>query len=755
MKNTDTRLHVRGESLFIDDLAEHADLLQAYVFTSPVAHAKITKFDVAKAREFPGVHAVLTADDVPGENQIGGIIPDEPLLGFGHIHFAGEPLALILAKDRARARAAAKSIVLEYEELPAITDPREAYAQNKLIAPPRCFEIGNVDCVWDKCDHIFEGVAESGGQEHFYMETQIAMAVPKEQGDVRIYSSTQSPTVVQKAASRVLGVGLHKVEVDVRRMGGAFGGKEDQATAWAVLAALGAMHTGRPVKLKLWRNQDIAITGKRHPYSSDYKIGLDGEGRIIAYECTYYQNAGAVADLSTSILERTLFHATNSYFVPNVRVTAISCRTNLPPFTAFRGFGGPQGMFVMEAAIRKAALSMGLTPRAVQAKNLLQEKDEFCYGMRVEHSRAQRCWDETVERYKVEDVFGRIADFNDKNSRYKKGAALMPICFGISFTTIFLNQAGALVHVYQDGSVAVSTGATEMGQGVNMKIRKIVADVFGIEDMLVRVETTNTSRVANTSPTAASSGADMNGKAAQIAAQKILLRLKESAARQLTHNNPEDITLADGAVFCEGKKTEILWETLVANTYLSRVDLSAHGYFKVPGLSFDKTPGIEKGTPFAYHVFGTALTEVTVDCLKGTYTVDAVRVVHDIGRSIDTLIDEGQVFGALIQGIGWMTMEKLAWSEKGQPLVDTASKYKIPDFKSTPPDLELHFLKDADNPYAVANSKAVGEPPFMYGIGAYFAIMDALQASCPDKELPMQAPATPEFVLGCLYDLKK
>jgi len=755
MKNTDTRLHVRGESLFVDDLVEHSNLLQAYVFTAPVAHAKITGFDLTKAQRFPGVHTVLTADDVPGDNQIGGIIPDEPLLGSGQIHFAGEPLALILAEDRACARAAAKFIELEYEELPAIMDPREAYARNELIAPPRRFEIGDVDCFWDRCDHLFEGTVETGGQEHFYMETQIAMAIPGEQGGVRILSATQAPTAVQKAASRVLGIGLHQVEVDVRRMGGAFGGKEDQATAWAVLAALGAMHTGRPVKLKLWRNQDIAITGKRHPYSSDYKIGLTSEGKIIAYECTYYQNAGAVADLSTSVLERTLFHATNSYYVPNVRVTGISCRTNLPPFTAFRGFGGPQGMFVMEAAIRKAARAMGKTARAIQAKNLLQEKDEFCYGMRVEHCRARRCWDEAGNKYRVEDVFKRVAEFNSANRRYKKGAALMPVCFGISFTTTFLNQAGALVHVYQDGSVAVSTGATEMGQGVNMKIRKIVADVFGIDDALVRMESTSTGRVANTSPTAASSGADMNGKAAQIAAQKILLRLKDSAAGQLCHNNPEDITLVDGAVFCEGEKTEIFWKTLVASTYLSRVDLSAHGYYKVPGLTFDRTPGIEKGTPFAYHVFGTALTEVTVDCLKGTYTIDAVRVVHDIGRSIDTLIDEGQVFGALIQGIGWMTVEKLVWSRKGQPLVDTASKYKIPDFKSTPPELELHFLKNADNPCAVADSKAVGEPPFMYGIGAYFAIMDAVQAFDPHKELPMCAPATPEFVLGCLYDLKK
>lgn len=747
--NTDTRLHVRGESVFLDDMNEPGNLLHAAIFYSQVAHGRIIRLDVSQAKAQPGVFSVLTAEDIPGENQIGGIIPDEALLAEGSVHFVGEPVAIVLADTRWQAKAALKHIVFEVEQLPVITDPREAYAKGELIAPERTFAMGDVECAWDKCDLVFEGRAESGGQEHFYLETQCAQVEPLENGHVKVYSSTQSPTVVQKAAARVLGLGQHYVEVEVRRMGGAFGGKEDQATPWACLAAVPAYVLQRPVRLVLERHDDILITGKRHPYSSDYKIGLSRDGKILAFEAMYYQNAGAVADLSTSILERTLFHGTNSYFVPNVHITAASCRTNLPPFTAFRGFGGPQGMFVIEAAIQEAAIRLGKSPREIQEINLLEEGDEFSYGMFVHQARAKRSWQELKEQYQIEKLYSEVDKFNQENAMQKKGLALMPICFGISFTTIFLNQAAALVHVYQDGTVSVSTGVTEMGQGVNMKIAKIVADTFSIDPDLVKIETTNTTRCANTSPTAASSGADMNGKAAQIACYQIIKRLKASAAALLHHNDSEVIQLKDGKVWCEGRETDLDWKTLVIKSYLSRVDLSAHGHFAVPNLHFDKTK--EKGNPFAYHVFGTAAVEVTLDCLRGTYEVDRVMIAHDMGRSIDEKIDRGQVHGALMQGIGWVTMEELTYAEDGRPLIDTASKYKVPDIKFTP-QVDMHFLADADNQYAVANSKAVGEPPFMYGIGAYFAIAEAMRAFRPDKELLVDAPLTTEKVLRYLYD---
>jgi xanthine dehydrogenase large subunit len=591
---------------------------------------------------------------------------------------------------------------------------------------------------------------DSGGQEHFYMEPQGALTLPTEGDGIKIMSSTQSPTGVQRIAAIALALPMHRVEVDVARLGGAFGGKEDQATPWAVLAAMAAFILKKPVKLILDRREDMLATGKRHPYSSDYKIGLDEQGKILAYEATLFQNAGAAADLSTAILERSLLHAANSYYIPNVKVTAVSCRTNLPPFTAFRGFGAPQAMFVIEAAIRKAAESSGKNPSEIQEKNLLQEHDTFPYGMRVENCRAGRCFAEADKRYGFAAIFSEVEKFNAAHTAVKKGAALMPVCFGISFTNSILNQAGALVHVYTDGSVGVSTGAVEMGQGVNMKILQIAAHTFSIDSGRVKVETTNTSRVANTSPTAASSGADMNGKAAQIACLSILDRLKKVAAAQLGQAGAGDIEIKNERVYCRGKETGITWPELISKAYISRTNLSAQGYYATPGIYFDRDK--EKGKPFAYHVFGTAVTEVTLDCVRGTYEIDSVRIVHDAGRSLDFLIDKGQVEGALLQGIGWLTIEELLFTEEGRLLSNSAGTYKFPDIKFTPKEVEVHFLENADNPYAVLKSKAVGEPPFMYGIGTYFAIMAAAKAFRPGKEFPIHAPLTPEKVLGFLYE---
>ena len=748
--NPDTFMHVRGESIFIDDMPEFAEQLHLAVYFSGAAHGKITSLDVAEAAAAPGVARVITAKDIPGENQIGGIFPDEPLLADGTVHFVGDPIAIVAARTREEAYAARQKISCAIAPLPAITDPREAFKQGKLIQPPRTFALGSVDHAWAECDFVLEGRADSGGQEHVYLETQIAVAVPQENKEMKIYSSTQSPTVVQKAAARVLGVPQHAVEIEVKRLGGAFGGKEDQATAWAAMAALAARVTGKPCKISLDRREDITFTGKRHPYSSDFKIGMKKDGTIHAFQAMYYQNSGAVADLSTSILERTLYHATNSYDIPNVRVTAAACYTNLHPYTAFRGFGGPQGMYVMEAAIRLAAEKLGVPAHVLQRKNLLREGSLFPYGMYVERCQAERCFDALTRKNDLAAVQKRIDDYNAKNADSKKGFAIMPICFGISFTTLFLNQAAALVHVYADGSVNVSTGVVEMGQGVHMKIMQVVAKTFSIDLGRVRTQTTNTFKCANTSPTAASSGADMNGKAAEIACADILGRIRAAAAAILGHNAPHDIQIIDEVVWCEGRKTELAWKELIQKAYLMKTQLSAYGHYSVPGLTFDKTK--EKGRPFAYHVYGTAFFEATLDLVRGTYRFDAVKIVHDIGRSINLRIDQGQVMGAMMQGLGWMTMEELLYSPEGRPLIDTLSKYKVPDMRSTPPVLELDFLENADNPYAVMNSKAVGEPPLMYGIGAYFALINAMAAARPGKELPWDSPLTPKKTLAFLYE---
>jgi len=749
--NPDTLMHVRGESVFIDDMPEYAEQLYLAVCFSGVAHGTIKKLDISKAEQAPGVARVITARDIPGENQIGGIFPDEPLLADGSVHFVGDPIALVAARTREEAYAARALITCEIDPLPPITDPREAYKQGKLIQPPRTFQLGSVDHAWAECDYVLEGKADSGGQEHVYLETQIAVGIPHENNEMKIYSSTQSPTVVQKAAARVLGVPQHAVEVEVKRLGGAFGGKEDQATSWGVMAALGARVTGKPCKISLDRREDISFTGKRHPYSSDFRIGVKKDGTILAFEAMYYQNSGAVADLSTSILERTLYHATNSYDIPNVRVTAAACYTNLHPYTAFRGFGGPQGMYVMECAIRLAAEKLGVPAHVIQRKNLLREGSLFPYGMYVERCQAGRCWDTLAEKNDLAALQKRTDEYNAAHTDSKKGYALMPICFGISFTTLFLNQAAALVHVYADGSVSVSTGVIEMGQGVHMKIMQVVAKTFSIDLGRVRTQTTNTFKCANTSPTAASSGADMNGKAAEIACVEILGRIQNAAAAILGHNAPHDIQIRDEAVWCEGRKTDLSWKELIQKAYLMKTQLSAYGHYSVPRLTFDKTK--EKGSPFAYHVYGTALFEVTLDCLRGTYRFDSIKIVHDIGRSINPRIDEGQVMGAMIQGLGWMTMEELLYSPEGRPLIDSLSKYKVPDMRCLPPVLALDFLENADNPYAVLNSKAVGEPPLMYGIGAYFALQNALAAARPGKALPWNAPLTPKKTLAFLYGM--
>ncbi|HUU23303.1 MAG TPA: molybdopterin cofactor-binding domain-containing protein, partial [Phycisphaerae bacterium] len=529
--------------------------------------------------------------------------------------------------------------------------------------------------------------------------------------------------------------------------GGAFGGKEDQATPWAVIAALGARITGRPVKLVLSRHDDMRMTGKRHPYSSDYKLGLAADGRILAYEVVFHQNSGAAADLSTAIMERSLLHATGPYFVPNARITGHCCRTNLPPCTAFRGFGGPQAMFVIEAALDRGAQSLGIDQSALRRMNLLGDGDAFPFGMRVERCRARRCFDDAVERYGFLALAEEARRFNAEQALVKRGVSVVPICFGISFTNTILNQAGALVHVYTDGAVAVNTGAVEMGQGVNTKLLAIAAATLGVPREFVTIENTSTGKVANTSPTAASSGADINGRAAQMACEQIRERLLGVAARAL--GAPEDqLSIRDGAVLHGGAASGLDWVGLVGAAYASRVNLSAQAHFATPGIGYDRTK--ERGTPFAYHVWGAAVSEVTLDCLRGTYAFDRVLVTHDAGSSLDELIDRGQVEGALLQGIGWLTMEEVVYGRDGRLLTDTLSTYKVPDLLSAP-RVEIAFLDDADNPLAVLGSKAVGEPPFLYGMGTYLALVEAMRAYRPDREVDHLAPLTHERVLLFLH----
>jgi len=748
LKNIDSNRYLRGEALYVDDINIRKNTLFGVVFDSPIAHGKIKKLSLEKALSSDGIIKILTYKDIPGENQIGSIIPDEPLLAEEEVHFKGQPIALIIADSIASAKKAKKLIEIEIEELPIITTASEAKLKKQFINIPRTFKLGDTKEAFKNCDYVFSGTTFSNGQEHLYIETQGAYAEINENNCIKITSSTQGPTAVQKAASTILGVGMHKIEVDVIRLGGGFGGKEDQATPWAAMAALGAYLLKKPVKLILSRHDDLRMTGKRHPYESSFKIGLNKELKIIAFEAEFLQNAGASSDLSPAVAERTLFHATNSYFIKNVTTSIYSCKTNLPPNTAFRGFGGPQGMFVIESAIAKAASELNIATYKIQEANLLKENDEFSYGQIATQVEAISTWKKATTEFNLKELEQSVKKFNTESINIKKGLSVMPIAFGISFTNTRMNQARALVHIYLDGTVGISTGAVEMGQGVNTKLKQLAADYFCINADKIKIETTNTSRVANTSPSAASSTTDLNGKALLTACEKLKERLTEVAAANFKIKK-DTIYFKDNYVKNSFNSVEISWEELILLTYSNRISLSEKGHYATPEIHFDKSK--EKGHPFAYHVYGTAIFKVSVDCIRGNYTFDSVQLVHDYGKSMNLNIDLGQTEGGLIQGIGWMTTEEIAYDKKGNLLSNALSTYKVPDLFSIPEKIEIIPLKTEGHQLAINKSKAVGEPPLLYGLGAYFAIQNAVKAFNPNYKIKFDAPFTPEKVLLALY----
>jgi xanthine dehydrogenase large subunit len=748
MHNIDSIKHVKGESLYIDDLPIVEGTLYGLVFDSPVAHGIIRNIDFTEALKLEGVVKIITASDIPGKNQIGLIIQDEMLFAENEVHFIGQPIAFIIAESERVARLAKHAIHVEIEELKPVIDAREAQKLGHLIFPPRTFRLGDIDKSWDECDYVYEGTVESGGQEHLYLETQGAYAVLMENDKIRISSATQGPTAVQKIAARVLGLPMQQIEVDVIRLGGAFGGKEDQATAWAVMVALGTFLLKKPIKFCMHRLDDLRMTGKRHPYSTDFKIGLDKDLKIKAFKATYYQNAGAAADLSPAIVERTLFHGTNAYYIPNVELTAYSCKTNLPPNTAFRGFGAPQGVFVIESAIAKAAEELKIPAHKIQVVNLLDENDTFSFGQIATKVNARKACSSAKELFNYDEKEKEIENFNRANQLFKKGMAIIPICFGISFTNTVMNHARALVHIYQDGSVGISTGAVEMGQSVNTKMIQISASVLNIDSEKIRIETTNTTRVANTSPSAASSTADLNGKALEIACNKLLERLLQKAS-ELLEKPVSGLLINNDYIYNSRKKTSLSWEQLIEKAFLSRLSLSEVGHYSTPEIHFDKTK--EKGHPFAYHVYGTGLITAKLDCVRGTAKIEEVKIVHDFGKSMNSMVDNGQIEGAVIQSIGWATMEEIVHNKKGKLLSNALSSYKIPDIYSVPEVFEIEHLETEGHPMAILKSKAVGEPPFIYGIGAYFAIQNAIKGFNPKYAIKFDLPATPEKILMSLF----
>ncbi|WP_031433025.1 xanthine dehydrogenase molybdopterin binding subunit [Methylomarinum vadi] len=748
MKHADSILHAQGRARFADDIILPEGVLHGFPVCSSMAHARIKRCDFSWASAMEGVVAILSAADIPGINNIGNVEAEEVLLADSEVCYQGQPLALVVAESAELARQAASVCKIEYEALEAVFDPRVAAQRQQTIGTTRCFALGDVETAWQQCAVVVSGSAETGAQEHVYLETQTAIALPQENGQLKVVSATQSPGMVQRIIARVLDCPMHAVEVDVLRLGGAFGGKEEQATPWAVLVALAARRLQQPVKLHLSREEDMRLTGKRHPYCADFKIGLSGDGKILAYQVAMFQNSGASADLSPAILERSLFHVGGAYFIPNVHATAVCCRTHLPPNTAFRGFGAPQAMFILEAAIHQAALQMGVDPAEIQSRNLLKDGDHFPYGMSVQYCSLQRCYRQLQQDFDLLRRRQDIERFNAEQNLQKKGLALMPLAFGIAFTARFLNQADALVHIYGDGSVGISTGAVEMGQGVKVKLVKVAAQTLGIAEQRIKIESTNTSRIANMSPTAASTGADLNGQALRLACLQLRERLIRVAARVLGLADNSTLHICEERVEAEGQATTLDWRRLVTEAYLARCGLSAQAHYATPDLAFDRKQ--ERGKPFAYHVYGLAAIEVTLDCLRGRYLIERADIIHDGAQSLDEAIDRGQIEGAVVQGLGWLTSEEIVYDDQGRLSTANLTQYKIPDIYAAP-EIDARFLPDSDNPAGLLQSKAVGEPPFMYAIGGYFALCRAIEAFNPDFQPDFSAPMTPERVLMALH----
>lgn len=746
MKNEDMLMHVRGASRFVDDIPAPEGCLHAVLFTSPVARGRIRSLDVSKAAAAPGVAAVYTHKDVPGLNQVGHILKDQPLLAVDSVEYIGQPIALVVAESQRAARRALKLIAAEIEPLEAVFSPREAAAKGLIHGKRRERFTGDPAAAFARCKYVAQGRLASGPQEHFYFETQRALAVPGEHDTIKVHASAQSPGAFHHHLAEVLGIPMHKVELDIRRLGGGFGGKESTAV-WITAPAMAAFLLKRPVKLALARNEDIATTGKRHAYEYDYKLGLDADGRILAYEIDLYQHAGACADISPAVLGRSFLHVSGSYNIPNMRVSGVSCRTNTPPNNAFRGFGVPQGTFAIEAALSHAAELMGVTPEELKRRNLLRDGDTLPYGVQLDGVNAGRCWEALDKKTDLAARRAAVEAYNRSHTDSKKGLAVVPVCFGISFAQTALNQASSLVHIYVDGSVSVSTGAVEMGQGVNAKLRIVAARTLGIPVDRVRVDTTNTSRIPNASPTSASTGADLNGMATKYACERLRARLLEFAARHLSCDDPAGVSIRDGGV-CVGEKGPVMtWEKLAAAAQWARVDLSEHAFYATPNLHYSLET--EQGRPFAYYSYGASLTEVRLDCARGTYAVESVDVVQDVGESLSEEIDLGQIQGAVVQGMGWATLEQIRYAPDGRVLTGV-NAYKIPDIKFVPARFGVTLLKDSSNPYAVCNSKAIGEPPLVHGLGAYLALVDALRSVRRDKPLP-PLPVTPEGAFMYLH----
>ncbi len=743
------RHQVQGLAPYIDDLPELRGTLHAAPILSPVAHGRLLGVDTKAARAMPGVVDVVLAADIPGDPLLATFVHDEPIFARDTVQHVGQVIGLVLAETVMQARRAARAVQLDIEALPAVLTARAAHAAQSYVLPPVTVKRGEPEQAMKQAQHTLSGSFEVGGQEHFYLEGQIAYAIPQEQQQWLIYSSTQHPGEIQHWVAHALGLDNHRVRVECRRMGGGFGGKETQAGHLAVWAVLAARKTGRPVKLRLDRDDDFMVTGKRHPFAYDYTVGYDDEGLITALQLTLLAECGFSADLSGPVADRAVFHSDNAYFLSDVRIDSYRCKTNTQSHTAFRGFGGPQGVIAIETILGDIARQLGLDPLDVRLRNLygITERNVTHYQMTVEDNILQPLMTQLAQTARYRERRAEIAAWNREHTVLKKGLALTPVKFGISFTATLFNQAGALVHVYNDGSVLVNHGGTEMGQGLHTKVAQIVADELGLPFERVLVSASDTARVPNASATAASSGTDLNGRAAQFAARQIRENLAAFVAG-LQGCGAGEVQFAGGKIFAAGSTRD--FREVVKAAYANRIQLWSDGFYRTPKIHYDKTT--LTGRPFYYFAYGAACCEVAIDTLTGESRVLAVDILHDVGHSINPAIDIGQIEGGFIQGMGWLTTEELVWNADGKLATHAPSTYKIPATGDIPEKLRVDFWPEPNREDNVFGSKAVGEPPFMLGIAVWEAIRDAVAASRKDGRVAMNAPATPERVWRALQD---
>ncbi|MFL6627833.1 MAG: xanthine dehydrogenase molybdopterin binding subunit, partial [Vitreoscilla sp.] len=750
-RHESAHLHVAGEATYIDDMPELAGTLHAALGLSPVAHGRIKAFDIDSIRALPGVVDVIVAADIPGLNDCGAIVHDDPILADGLVQFLGQPVFAVIATDRDLARRAAGQAkqALEIEPLPAFITAAEAHAARQYVLPPMHLARGDAKAALARAPRRLQGTISLGGQEQFYLEGQISYAIPTEGDGMRVHCSTQHPSEMQHLVAHALGLQSHHVHVECRRMGGGFGGKESQSGLFACIAAVAARKLGRPVKVRPDRDDDFMITGRRHGFEYAYEVGFDDDGRVLGAEIDMVSNAGFSTDLSGPVMTRALCHFDNAYWMPDVAIHGYAAKTNTQSNTAFRGFGGPQGAFAAEVILDSIARTLGKDALEVRRANFygVGERDVTPYGQRVVDNVIRPLTDELAAKAGYVQRRAQVDAFNATSPVLKKGLALTPVKFGISFNVKHFNQAGALVHVYADGTMLVNHGGTEMGQGLNTKVAQVVAHELGVSFETVRATATDTTKVANTSATAASTGADLNGKAAQDAARQIRERLAAFAA-QRHGGEAGDVRFANDTCHVNGHA--IPFPELARAAYEERVQLWSDGFYATPGLHWDRAR--LQGRPFFYFAYGAALSEVVVDTLTGEWKLLRADVLHDVGRSLNPAVDIGQVEGAFIQGMGWLTMEELVWHPKtGMLATHAPSTYKIPTANDCPPVFNVALFDNANVEDSIHRSKAVGEPPLLLGFAALLAIKDACAACGPEKcDPPLRAPATAEAVLDAI-----